>query len=221
MYGSQKEYVTRPLLGAEEADETSSQSASNLNSHDQDAKSFGSPTFHENDGRASGRTAMPSIGRREKIIAHRRFVGVSILSITMVFLVALIVVTRRGDSPNTVSSSASMYSSASSEGMTLITSNEYGVFRAPYPWLTADPGAQLVEPYKLTTLTLSGSAVDSGLYSFLWNIIGLDHDFVDDSSVQGVIFTSTQNYTISVHAYLLTDSTQTPVLSYSTLLISK
>lgn len=35
-------------------------------------------------------------------------------------------------------------------------SNEYGYFSAPYPWLVGDD-IQLVEPYKNTTLTASGT----------------------------------------------------------------
>lgn len=220
MYGSHREYATRPLLSNEEDSEPST---SNFDSHDQEVKSYGpSSTIYESDGRASSRTALPSIGRREKIIAHRRFVGVSILSITIVFLVALIVVTRRGDSPNDASTSESMYSStSSSEMLSLIASNEYGLFEAPYPWLAVDLGAQLVEPYKLTTLTLLGSAVESGLYSFYWNISGFEHNFVDNSTVQYVTFMETQNYTISIGAYFLSNSSRTLAFSYSTLLISK
>lgn len=219
MYGSHEEYVTRPLLSEEGENDPST---SNLDSYDQETKSFGSSTtIYESDGRASGRTALPSIGRREKIIAHRRFVWVSILSITFVFLVALIVVTRRGDSQNDTSTSESMYSLTSSEVLSLVASNEYGVFEAPYPWLTVDPGAQLVEPYKLTTLTLLGSAVDSGLYSFDWNVTDLEHDFLDKSTVQSVMFTQTQNYTVSIDAYFLSNPSRTLAFSYSTLLISK
>ena len=43
-------------------------------------------------------------------------------------------------------------------------SNEYGVFeREFYPWLEDIAGSQIVEPYKQTTLTLTGSLVDSSL----------------------------------------------------------
>lgn len=43
-----------------------------------------------------------------------------------------------------------------SDELSISASNEYGSFSAPYPWLYEVSGSQLVEPYRATTLALSG-----------------------------------------------------------------
>jgi hypothetical protein len=73
----------------------------------------------------------------------------------------------------------------------LITaSNEYGVFSGPYPWMADVAGTQLVEPYKDTTLTLSGTYVDAGIYTFNWIIDGVDtSEFDATETTQTIMMT--------------------------------
>lgn len=52
----------------------------------------------------------------------------------------------------------------------IVASNEYGVFRGQYPFFDVYAGSQLIEPFKQTTITLHGSLVESGLYTFQWQL---------------------------------------------------
>lgn len=65
--------------------------------------------------------------------------------------------------------------------LSITASNEYGAFTAPYPWMDDVPGTQLVEPYKTTTLSLSGSYAVSGQYSYEWIISGVNEDYTSTS----------------------------------------
>jgi hypothetical protein len=75
---------------------------------------------------------------------------------------------------------------ATKEDMQLTASNEYGQFEAEYPWLNDVEGTQLVEPYKDTTLEITGAYVDSGLYKFLWSLTDFPGSFEDGPSTQVV-----------------------------------
>ena len=158
--------------------------------------------------------------------------------------------------------------------LTIIASNEYGIFSAPYPWMNDVIGTQLVEPYKdsvltlsglavrlfidwfsfyfilfdfilfhsdsfyffifypihfvllLSVLTLSGSAVDSNLYLFSWEISGFDTKYEKDSSADKattVIFKETEIYSITVKAYIREgyNENSESVYTYTTRLVCK
>jgi hypothetical protein len=122
-----------------------------------------------------------------------------------------------------VSSYESSTDTAATLALNLIASNEYGTFKAPYPWMTDVPGTQLVEPYKTTNLTLTGTAVDSGLYFFEWIIEGFDGKMKDGASTQTIVVTEPKIFPITINAYLISDasSTSEAAFSYSTRLVSK
>lgn len=127
---------------------------------------------------------------------------------------------------NSLGSHMSSYKSsnnAATSVMNLLASNEYGTFTAPYPWMTDVPGTQLVEPYKITNLTLTGTAVDSGLYSFEWIIKDFNGEMKDGAATQSIIVTETRIYQITVNAYLKADASRSSEAahSYSTRLVSK
>ena len=108
--------------------------------------------------------------------------------------------------------------------LTMTASNEYGIFLGPYPWMTQTVGTQLVEPYKNTTLTLSGSSVASGLYVFSWNITGFESEFTAKSLGElAIVFQDPKIYNITITAYLASDKncTGTAQYTYSTRLICK
>jgi hypothetical protein len=63
---------------------------------------------------------------------------------------------------------------ASMDEMSVIATNEYGRFDAPYPWMNEIEGTQLVEPFRDTQLELVGSVVASGQYTFQWNLTDYD-----------------------------------------------
>ena len=110
----------------------------------------------------------------------------------------------------------------SSSAISLTASNEYGTFSAPYPWMTDVLGTQLVEPYKESILTLSGSAVDSNLYSFEWIISDFDGEYDRTAArSQTIIFTDANIYNITINAYLTSGDSSTAVYTYQTRLISK
>ena len=62
--------------------------------------------------------------------------------------------------------------SISSTQLAITATNEYGKFSAPYPWLDSVEGSQIVEPYKLTKLSLSGPLFDEAKYVYAWYITG-------------------------------------------------
>lgn len=127
---------------------------------------------------------------------------------------------------------ASSSFSSSSSKIYLTATNEYGSFDGKsYPWMSDVTGTQLVEPYKNTTLTLSGSYVKSK-YTYSWAITNEDTDddnYDDDSSpfigsissnasFQTIVFTETGIYKIIIAAV---DSTGAVVHTYQTRLICK
>lgn len=83
----------------------------------------------------------------------------------------------------------------------LTASNEYGVYSQPYTWLQE---GSLVEPYKTTTLTLSGGSIGSNSYT--WTISSSSvSDFADQvyTSTEPTIdikLTKTGTYTLTVTA---------------------
>lgn len=95
--------------------------------------------------------------------------------------------------------------------------NEYGKFSAPYPWLEEVAGSQLVEPYKTTTLTLTGSLAEDSSNKFVWVVDGFDNQETTTPSVD-MVFTTIGNYNIHVHVYSSEGAYQG---TYKTLLINK
>ncbi len=97
--------------------------------------------------------------------------------------------------------------------------NEYGHFSGPYPYFDELPGAQLVEPYKESTLTVKGSLINTGLYSFVWKL----QENGSYSFSTGSKISVTRNVPglsdVSVHVY--DTATNTYVSTYKTFLIVK
>ena len=60
--------------------------------------------------------------------------------------------------------------------LSIVATNEYGKFSGPYPWLQSIAGSQVIEPYKLTNLTLDGElykkSKESSGYTFAWYFVG-------------------------------------------------
>ena len=78
----------------------------------------------------------------------------------------------------------------------------------------------------LSVLTLSGSAVDSNLYLFSWEISGFDTNYEKDSSAEKaitVIFKETKIYSITVKAYISDgyNENSESVYTYTTRLVCK
>lgn len=102
----------------------------------------------------------------------------------------------------------------------IIASNEYGVFEGPYPWLEDVLGSQIVEPYKLTELTIASSIAADFPVHYKWQF---SDDVVPDSSVLcdeqcSITLTKVGNHNVTVNAF---DSEDHLVASFSTLLICK
>lgn len=53
-----------------------------------------------------------------------------------------------------------------SDELTVTAFNEYGRFEGPYPWMDDVKGTQLIEPYRSTTLTVSGTAFIAIRYQY-------------------------------------------------------
>jgi hypothetical protein len=79
-----------------------------------------------------------------------------------------------------VSESALTLDGCSFSTPSLRASNEYGVFAGEYPWLE-DGYTHLVEPYKESTLTLSGVTCDG--YTYMWE--GVDEDGEPAFAIEG------------------------------------
>jgi len=123
-----------------------------------------------------------------------------------------------------VSSSSSKFISApinqhnylSSNELKVTATNEYGVFSAPYPWMDDVDGTFLVEPYKSTTLTLSGSYIEDQSYTYVWEIDSFEYKPVGSSVV--ITGPVPGKYTVKVNAL---DDSKSIVATYTTLLVSK
>jgi len=105
---------------------------------------------------------------------------------------------------------------ATSDEIYITATNEYGQFTAPYPWMNDVAGTQLIEPYRETTLTLTGTYAESEGYSFVWVIEGLDTTLEGTSPT--LTLTDVGKYTVNVHAYNADGDYQA---TYSTLFICK
>ena len=113
---------------------------------------------------------------------------------------------------------------ASTSEMYVEASNEYGVYDAPYPWLYEVAGTRLIEPYKETSLVLSGSIVtDNADYKYQWSIeyksVAIDNHLAYGGVQQTITLTEPGTYALTVHA--VDPTTKTIVAEYSTLLICK
>ena len=172
--------------------------------------------------------AVTEESKKEKISGYwRPFILIPVVTFIVLTLFAVIPKPSFYDSTVSnsltthVSSYVSSSDSASISVINLIASNEYGTFKAPYPWMTDVPGTQLVEPYKTTTLTLTGTAVDSGLYSFKWIIEGFDGKMIDGTTTQTIVVKEPKIYLVTINAYLISDASSEASISYSTRLVSK
>ena len=96
-------------------------------------------------------------------------------------------------------------------------SNEYGVYKVTYPYFAEFPGSQFVEPFKSTTIKLSGSLVASGSFTFRWRIDGDDTVYTDSEVT--VKLAKTGLIPVSVHAFDVENGNY--VGTFKTMLISK
>jgi hypothetical protein len=88
-------------------------------------------------------------------------------------------------------------------GYVIIATNEYGVFRGFYSWLSdidALSSRVLIEPYKNTTLSLLDKYVKE-TSTYLWKIDGLEQEFAGTSIVVQV--KKTGNYSLVITEYNL------------------
>ena len=89
----------------------------------------------------------------------------------------------------------------SSSKMSLAATNEYGQFNGKsYPWMKDVEGTQLVEPYKNTTLTLSGSYIKES-YTYVWQITNEDEEINMSYNPTLMNMTSTRRSTIDIVLY--------------------
>jgi hypothetical protein len=92
----------------------------------------------------------------------------------------------------------------STQFISVTATNEYGQFTAPYAWMKDVEGTQLVEPYKDTTLTLSGDMVNSGLYTFFWSLTDYPGQFEQGAPVQTVLYTLPFLHIFSINELIYT-----------------
>lgn len=102
----------------------------------------------------------------------------------------------------------------------IVASNEYGVFKGPYPWLEDIVGSQIVEPYKLTELIITSSTSADYPMHYKWSF---SDDVIANSSVLcdeqcSITLTKVGNHNVTVNAF---NSEDHLVASFSTLLICK
>lgn len=121
------------------------------------------------------------------------------------------------DDPTTDINSNNIISTTRDLNLLFSASNEYGIFSAPYPWLKDTIGAQLIEPYKTTTLTLSDTTLLSSSYRVVWEIPSLGISLSGNPTMFVVNSTGVFDITISVYDA----STDSFIDSLSTILISK
>ena len=110
----------------------------------------------------------------------------------------------------------------STDQLRLTATNEYGVFDAPYPWLQDGTGSQLVEPFKLTTLTASGPFVDQyppDDLSFNWLIEKYEGDQSSHKPYIDVTLKRSGNYDIRVQ--VMNKHTNQILAVYSTRLMCR
>lgn len=172
-----------------------------------------------------------SSDHQEKVTDRKRIFRNSLVTIITISLIVLSVVAISTKSSGLKVNNKDLLSSTVSSTnptsvLTVTASNEYGVFTGPYSWLEDVAGSQLVEPYKETTLSLSGSIVDSGLYTFTWKIDDYGHELLNEDSKisRKIILSAAKNYQITIKAYaidLVGADTDYFAYSYSTLLICK
>lgn len=172
--------------------------------------------------------------REDKAKSIRFFIRNSVVAIVSISFIALLLVGFNFSSSTTTSHGKETLSLKSLKVETTMTvtpsiltmtaSNEYGVFLGPYPWMTQIVGTQLVEPFKNTTLSLSGSSVASGLYIFTWDITGFESEYTAISLGElAIVFQDPKIYNITITAYLASDKncTGTAQYTYSTRLVCK
>ena len=172
--------------------------------------------------------------REDKAKSIRFFIRNSVVAIVSISFIALLLVGFNFSSSTTTSHGKETLSLKSLKVETTMTvtpsiltmtaSNEYGVFLGPYPWMTQIVGTQLVEPFKNTTLSLSGSSVASGLYIFTWDITGFESEYTAISLGElAIVFQDPKIYNITITAYLASDKncTGTAQYTYSTRLVWK
>lgn len=100
-------------------------------------------------------------------------------------------------------------------------SNEYGTFTAPYPWLEDVIGSQLVEPYKQTTLTITGAYSTGCTYDWNLNYPSSESPMLwsESTPLSSITLTQTGTYSLTLEAY--DSKTGSFKGRYSTLLVVK
>lgn len=107
-----------------------------------------------------------------------RFTVLSVVVALLTFAAVNIVQHPQSTSADTTTASSSSASSEASAdsvqcqetSISLKAINEYGEFTAPYPFLAN--GELLIEPYKSTTISVSGIYASTSGYKFLWDFLG-------------------------------------------------
>lgn len=101
----------------------------------------------------------------------------------------------------------------------ITASNEYGIFAAPYPWL-AGGGSQIVEPYKVTTLSVTGMESADSTVHYQWTLpANLTKVNVNSRGNQcNITAAEVGKYYIKVEAFDVSDSL---VATFSATLICK
>ena len=87
----------------------------------------------------------------------------------------------------------------STDDLYIESSNEYGVFSAPYPWMDDVDGTMFVEPYKKSTLIISGDYLDEDKYYYFWTIEGKNSEY-SGSSLE-LTLTHTGYFDLNVEIY--------------------
>ena len=105
---------------------------------------------------------------------------------------------------------------ASTDDASISSLNEYGAFAGPYPYLTETPGSQMIEPYKASTISLSGKYADDSNYYVKWEVEG-DTTLYTGKSVT-LTKTKTGTYQIQAHIFHVNDGY---TMTFSTKLFSK
>jgi len=100
--------------------------------------------------------------------------------------------------------------------MSIETSNEYGVFEGPYPFINDEIGSQLIEPYKATKVSIKGLFANDDNIQFAWNVDGFDS--IMSGSEITITVQSTGVFSVSIHAVHTIDGY---VSTYTTRLVSK
>lgn len=112
---------------------------------------------------------------------------------------------------------------AANDQLIIIATNEYGIYEGPYPWLDNIPGSQIVEPYKLTTLTtsmdsMSPKSIAFYRWTFSENVTVVGHHNDSNTGQCNITIAELGNHDVTVRGF---DDAGNLISSFSTLLMCK